>query len=146
MSPSSNINSEEKEHEAILAWKKKREERKQLSNRDEKETSSFSDTYENLDENEFDSLSKRKGLEEMLRGSQRRVRKRAGKESVGATGHEEKKESSNLNNNENDEHKHLSLLESAAVLQKSLTHEQRVKKQKGEEEERIMREASKVQT
>lgn len=137
-----------KEQDKVSAWKKRRQERKQQS-KEEEEASIFSNVInENDHETEFVPLSRRRRLEdELLQGSRRRFRQKVGSNGKDETiENTEKEERCNSYDKQNGEQGVESLLESAAALQKSLTEEQKVEKQKDDEEERIMREASKVQT
>ena len=139
---------DESEQLKLLAWRKKRQERKQKKAREDEMTDSFEavDAEEDDDENSFVPLSKRKRVEdELVKGNRRRFRqKRSGNEADDENLGEDEKEARAIDQAQEDNVE--SLLESAAALQETLTEEQRAEKQRKEEEDRIMKEASKVQT
>lgn len=140
----SNDGQEDNEKLKLSAWRKKRLERKQQKKQSDEEA--FWDADDDGDvEDSFVPISKRKRMEDELLGGHRRRFRNRGKESSDMLEGEEGDKNKEGKEQEQEEQVE-SLLESAAALQKTLTEEQRAEKQQNEEEERIMKEASKVQT
>ena len=137
---------DESEELKLLAWRKKRQERKEQKAREDEMDSFETVNAEDDDENNFVPLSKRKRVEdELVKGNRRRFRqKRSGNEADDENLGEDEKEAGAIDQTQEDNVE--SLLESAEALQQTLTEEQRAEKQRKEEEDRIMKEASKVQT
>ena len=137
---------DESEELKLLAWRKKRQERKEQKAREDEMDSFETVNAEDDDENNFVPLSKRKRVEdELVKGNRRRFRqKRSGNEADDDNLGEDEKEAGAIDQTQEDNVE--SLLESAEALQQTLTEEQRAEKQRKEEEDRIMKEASKVQT
>lgn len=137
---------DESEQLKLLAWRKKRQERKEQKAREDEMDSFETVNAEDDDENNFVPLSKRKRVEdELVKGNRRRFRqKRSGNEADDENLGEDEKEAGAIDQTQEDNVE--SLLESAEALQQTLTEEQRAEKQRKEEEDRIMKEASKVQT
>jgi ATP-dependent RNA helicase DDX41 len=164
------INEEGSSDAVVSAWRKKREERQRKRKHqspEEQDMGAFvDDSFDAADKNEtvgndddnddaYYSIGKRKKMEEEALIPAHRRRK-ADSTSASATastdaaggaldsGDEDQNnpDGANTSNQEKVE----SLLESASALQQTLTSEQRAEKERKEEESRILREASKIQT
>lgn len=140
----------EKEATLLAEWKKRREERRRRRDDDEQQQQG-TEKKTNEDYVPYISVAKRRRmeLEEAVKHSDRKHRKHesqqetdtvesATEQYVEEDGHEEKQQ---------DEEEHVeSLLEAAAALQSSRTDVERKEASRKQEEARILREASKVQT
>jgi ATP-dependent RNA helicase DDX41 len=140
------------ESDEVLAWKRKREERKKRQQADDEDNAwggMLQESEENEDET-FIPLAKRKKMEqEALLGKMAHRRRMLGQED-GVTQQQaadsKGQKSADGDDDQPDKAKVQSLLESASALHGALTEEQRAEKQRQEEEARISKEASKVQT
>lgn len=145
-------NQDNDEQAKLLAWKKKRAERQKKS--DEKQGDDFFNDDDNEDEAPFVPLTKRRRMEQevLLKeggglAHRRRLLQTKNKDEEAVVEEENNDTNEGEGEGEAEEQKKVeSLLESAAALHKSLTQDERKDLQRKEEEGRILKESSKVQT